>query len=200
MEYTVISEETVEELTLFDMASGRGGEADYVGVDIFSNILITNRDRIDLTVAYLQAEVSAMTFIYEYNPPLDIAGGPLNNAPEWSFTAGYQHEFSLPGGGTLTPRVETRYQDESFVTMNAIIDADENLMVPEGMDPYKVNIQKAYTLTNASIRYNHTGGKWSINGYVKNIENVAVKKNLIRNMAMRIGPPRTMGVVLSVQY
>jgi hypothetical protein len=82
--------------------------------------------------------------------------------------------------------------------MNAIYNADI-LRIPEGMSVEKVNTEPAHHISNASIKYSDPGGKWTLNAYVKNIENYAEKKNLLNN-ALRLGPPRTYGLVLSVKY
>jgi outer membrane receptor protein involved in Fe transport len=73
------------------------------------------------------------------------------------------------------------------------------LRIPEGMNQTAVNRQPSHHISNASLKYSDPSGKWTLNAYIKNIEDYAVKKNLLNN-AMRIGPPRTYGVVLSVKF
>jgi iron complex outermembrane receptor protein len=197
LEYTYI-DDFGEEQTIWDRPYGKGAEANYFGIDLSSSFLLGERDRFDLSVSYMKAETSKATFKYDYNPDMDVAGGSLNNTPEVTAFASYQHEFVLGNGGSITPRFETRYQAETFIMMDSILNASM-IRVPEGIDPSKVNIQKAHNISNISIKYSDASGKWSLNGYVKNIENTAVKKN-INNNALKIGPPRTWGVVLSIQY
>jgi iron complex outermembrane receptor protein len=198
LEYYYIDDEG-EEQVLMDRGSGSGGEATIIGFELATSYLPTARDRFDLNVAYQNGEVSALTFIYDYNPPMDFAGGKLNNSPEFTVFGSYQHEFLLSSGGTVTARAEARYQTESFVMMNAIYNPDMLRNVPPGMDVAGINTNPAHAVTNASVRYSAPGGKWSLNAYIKNIENHAEKKNLLNN-ALRIGPPRTFGIVWSFQY
>jgi iron complex outermembrane receptor protein len=188
-----------EYTTISDRGSGSGGEATIIGAELAMSYLATPNDRFDLNVAYQNGEVSALTFIYDYNPPMDFAGGKLNNSPEFTIFGSYQHEFLLSSGGTVTARAEARYQTESFVMMNAIYNPDMLRNVPPGMDVAGINTNPAHAVTNASVRYSAPGGKWSLNAYIKNIEDYAEKKNLLNN-ALRIGPPRTFGIVWSFLY
>ena len=197
LEYIYYDSDGVEQ-TAMDMANGKGASANYAGIDLSSSYLLTERDRFDLNVSYMKATTSAATLVYDYYDPVDVSGGDMNNTPEYTVFAAYQHEFPLSGGGAIIPRFETRYQTETFILQDAILN-ESQLRIPEGMDPAKVNYQEAHNISNISIRYRDASGKWSLNGYVKNIENVAVKKN-INNNALKIGPPRTWGVVLSMQY
>jgi len=187
-----------EEFTTMDRGDGSGGEATIYGIELATSYILTPKDRIDFTAAYQNAEVSALTFTYEYSDPMDVSGGKLNNSPDFTIFGSYQHEFPLSNGGSVTARIESRYQTETTIMMNAIYN-ESILRIPEGMSVEKVNTEPDHSISNASLKFNAPSGIWSLNGYIKNIENHAVKKNLLNN-AMRIGPPRTYGVVLTVQF
>lgn len=181
-----------------DRGDGSGGEATISGFELATSYILTEKDRIDVTAAYQDSEVSALTFIYDYNPPVEATGGRLNNSPEFTLSGSYQHTFLLGNGGNITARIESRYQTESTVLMDAIYN-EGMLRIPEGMDQTAVNREPAHHISNANLRYSDPTGRWGLNAYIKNIENYAEKKNLLNN-AMRIGPPRTFGVVLSVKF
>jgi iron complex outermembrane receptor protein len=181
-----------------DMGDGSGGEATMAGFELATSYILTEKDRIDFTAAYQYSDVSDLTFTYDYNPPVDVSGGRLNNSPEFTLFGSYQRSFPLANGGDITARIESRYRTETTVMMNAIYN-EGLLSVPEGMSVEKVNTEPAHSISNASVKYSSPSGKWSLNAYVKNIEDYAEKKNLL-NGAMRIGPPMTYGLVLSVKY
>ena len=61
----------------------------------------TGRDRLNLTLGYLNAEYDDFVVPDGVNigiPNRDFGGYPLQNAPEWTVSAGYQHEFPLGPG------------------------------------------------------------------------------------------------------
>jgi iron complex outermembrane receptor protein len=187
-----------EEYTTMDRGDGSGGEATIAGFELATSYILTQRDRIDFTAAYQYSDVSELTFTYDFNPPVDVSGGRLNNSPEFTLYGSYERSFPMPNGGEISARIDSRYRTETTVMMNAIYNADI-LRIPEGMSVEKVNTEPAHHISNASIKYSDPGGKWTLNAYVKNIENYAEKKNLLNN-ALRLGPPRTYGLVLSVKY
>jgi iron complex outermembrane receptor protein len=187
-----------ETYTSMDRGDGSGGEATIAGFELASSYVLTENDRFDFTAAYQYSDVSALTFIYDYNPPVDVSGGRLNNSPEFTLYGSYQRTFPLANGGNITARVNSRYQTETTVMMNAIYN-ESILSVPEGMSVEKVNTEPAHHISGASLKYSEPNGKWSLNAYIKNIEDYAEKKNLL-NGALRLGPPRTYGLVLSVKY
>jgi iron complex outermembrane receptor protein len=137
-------------------------------------------------------------FISEALEDLVYTGKPLTFTPEWTVNAAYEHSFNLPNGADLVARIDSRYQSSMFINFMETASA----MTPQGpveVDLAGYNEQEAYTQTNCSLTYAHPDGKWTLGAYVKNIEDYAVKKNLMFARLM-IGPPRTYGAVLSVRY
>jgi hypothetical protein len=59
--------------------------------------------------------------------------------------------------------------------------------------------QEAHHLSNISAIYESPDGKWTLTGYIRNLEDYAEKKNFMMD-SMMIGPPTTYGGVLSVRY
>ena len=120
----------------------------------------TGRDRLNLSVGYLNAEYD--DFIVPEGvsigiPNRDFGGYPLQNAPEWTVTAGYQHDFPV-GPGHLLARLETRYEDSFWGTFAQ----------------FRGTEQQDYFKTDASLTYYAADERWSVGLWVKNIENEAV--------------------------
>jgi hypothetical protein len=116
----------------------------------------------------------------------------------------YSHSFSLPNGGRLTARLDSRYQSSYLV--NYVDVYQEINFGPTGpVGEFNFLSRKAYIeqeahhISNISAIYSHPDGKWTLTGYVRNLENYAEKKNFMMD-SMMIGPPRTYGAVLSVRY
>ena len=64
--------------------------------------------------------------------------------------------------------------------------------------------QPSYTNSNGYLTYDGANGRWSLTGYVKNLENTPVLVNAQGGPAMLeaadIAPPRTFGVQLSAKF
>ena len=176
----------VEETTGIEMMDrgSANGTAQMYGLDLQGDFILSPKDRFDLSVSYLNTEVSNCILKFEHNPDeTGYEGGIMNNAPEWSISAGYEHRFPLANGGDITAKVDTRYRTDSQVSFD-----------PEDTDE---NTEPTHHISNASLTYNSPGGKWNLTGYMKNIEDHPEKQG---SMGFRLGPPRTYGIVLSVQY
>jgi iron complex outermembrane receptor protein len=196
-EYRVIDGETVT-------FRGSGtGDAILYGADASIDYVITNKDRLNLSLSSLSADVDKVLIIYSYQgieypdlvPPKTIGSGkPLNNAPELSVVGSYEHRFDLANGGAITPTISARYTSKYILEFTV----DER-NIPEGMDPDKVNTEPSHIMGDFSLNYSHHSGKWTLNGYVKNVTNYAEKNGIMRG-DLRIGSPRTYGMVLSVRF
>ncbi len=183
--------------------SGQGiGDANLYGLDVSSDLILSEADRLNLSLSYLSAEVDEVVITYSYQGvespkfPPDIVdkGKTLNNAPEWSIVGQYEHRFTLPGGNSITPNVSVHYTSKYFCEFYP--NARD---VPPGMDAEKANTEPGHYMADASLNFRHSSGKWNINAYVKNITNHAEKNGFMRG-DLRLAPPRTWGAVLSVRY
>lgn len=180
------------------MDPGTGvGAATIYGLDLSTNYLITPNDRIDLQASMLHSEVRDLVIKYTYYyPPSDVfEGTELNNAPKLTATLGYQHTFNLRNGGNIRAKINTRYQTK---TMLQFFLPDED--VPAGWDKDTLNHEPTHTISEVNVTYDNPTNRWSLSGYMKNIENHAIKYSYDARMGMIVGDPRTFGVVLSVNF
>jgi iron complex outermembrane receptor protein len=167
-------------LTTFNAAKARvwGNQLDilYAPVD---------DGRLNLSVGYLNPEYREFDIPAGVNiglPNRDFSGYPLQYAPEWTVTAGYQHDFHF-GPGYLRGRLETRYEDEFWGTFAQ----------------YRGTQQESYFKTDASLTYFASDDRWSAGLWVRNIEDVAVISATTTGQFGPYGnsflePPRTYGV------
>ncbi|MCU0976827.1 MAG: TonB-dependent receptor [Steroidobacteraceae bacterium] len=122
--------------------------------------LVTDRGRLNLSVGYLHARYEDFVVPPEINigpGTRDFGGYQLQYAPDWTVSAGYQHDFPV-AGGYLRGRVESRYESAFWGTFNHS----------------RGTQQQAYTKTDASLTYFAGDGRWSLGLWVKNIEDEAV--------------------------
>jgi iron complex outermembrane receptor protein len=144
----------------------------------------TGQDLLNLSVGYLHAEYDEFVVPENVNigtSQRDFSGYQLQYAPEWTVSAGYQHEFFV-GAGRLRARVETRFEDAFWGTFA------QN----RGTE------QEDYLKTDASLTYFAPDGAWSLGVWMKNIENVAVLAATTTGQFGPYGdafiePPRTYG-------
>jgi iron complex outermembrane receptor protein len=203
-------EEWLENDQVEDLGNLTTGDARIYGVDIQTTTLITDRDKLDLSISYIKKEFTDLLFDY-YDitndmglEDLDYSGKEMPNAPNWTVNANYSHIFSLPNGGTITPRFEGRYSSKYVLNFQAYEvglseDQETGQRTAFINDTSDVRWQEAYYIADVSIGYNHSDGNWTLTGYVKNIGDYAVKRGMMMG-SFQIGPPRTYGAVLSMRF
>jgi len=167
------------------------GKQRTMGVDASLSWVASAKDMVDFSVSYLNMKWTELRFnyIYEfYFQDENYDGRRSPNAPKFSMTASYEHNFEIGTYGTLTPRLDVQHKTGFDLTFNV-------------NDGTGYGIQEAYFLYNASLGFNSAGGKWSVNAIVKNITNYAVKKSYEADQQrLRIGDPRTYEATFSVKF
>ena len=123
---------------------------------------------------------------------LNVTGNDLPHAPNVSLTGIYEHDFHLPNGGRLTPRLSAQYQSAQWLSWF-------NLGAPDQ--------QKAYVRGDLSLRYSEPGDRWYVNVYVQNVSDDRIKtsagSSLVNGDLVYISqylPPRTYGVQLGFWF
>lgn len=191
-------------------------KAEVYGVEFETNLAITQRDRIDATLGWLHAEYKdfvlprgdsfsnnnanaavAACFTANYAQPAprrtDFSGCRMARTPEWTLNLGYQHVWDLKVGGTLTGRIQTHYE------------SDKNLEY----HGFAQNREGAFTKTDVSLTYASADDRWTLQGYVRNLEDEAVRTASSPNSTTGLAtngagefyaPPRTYGLRLGVTF
>jgi iron complex outermembrane receptor protein len=189
-----------------DDGSLTNGDLRKYGADLQTTAIITSNDKLDFSISYLSSEFTKLVFdfVNEKFEDQDFTGKPETFSPEWTVSLVYSHSFILPDGGTLTGRVDSRYQSAYLVNY---VDVYQEIIWGNGPPTGTFNFlsrepfieQEAHHISNISAIYAHPDGKWTLTGYLRNLENYAEKKNFMMD-SMMIGPPRTYGAVLSVRF
>ena len=166
------------------------GKARVKGAELETMWLVTPDTKIDANVAWLDAKYTDFCEVTADTCPAasDLSGNRLVQAPEWTLSAGIQHDFHLLGG-TLTPRVQTRYQTKTYFTF------------------YNTAAEQmgAYWKSDAQITYTPDNGPFSITAYVRNIENKTIltanaEAGYAGGYLLQFAPPRTYGARLSYSF
>jgi len=121
----------------------------------------------------------------------DFSGNVLPRAPEWSLTLAAEYAIPLGDWGTLTPRVQYYWQDETYFR-------------PFNRD---FDLQEAFHKTDLKLIWTSPSELLEAEVFVDNIEDEAVVQNLL--IGSRVfgsppfawyGDPRTYGVRLRFHY
>jgi iron complex outermembrane recepter protein len=164
------------------------------GVDLQTTWVVTSADRLDFSVSYLTEKWKTLNYHYYWYmifPDASYSGVTPANAPKWSITASYEHNFMLGEYGMLTPRIDIQHKTSYTLKQD-----------PTVVDPIGASYQEGYFKYDASATFAVASGKWSVNTYCKNITNYAVKTfyNEMQTKSLVLSEPRTYGVVLSVKF
>lgn len=163
------------------------GESEFWGVELESLFQITPVDRFNLTVSWLDAEFKELcTAVAAGVCTQSFAGKHPVQAPTWQGSAGYEHEFQI-GQATLTARVQVHAESASFLLVQN----------------YPSSRIDSYTRSDAYLTYAPVDGKWSLQAYVRNIEDSVVITAANTNFnyySYGLAPPRTFGARLTFDF
>ena len=151
----------------------------------------------NVTLAYLDGEYDDYVTADPTDPSgilRDLSGNRVNRSPEWTASGGIQYAIPLGDWGTLTPRLDVYWQDESFFR-------PQNLARDREGDWHRSDFNLTWEGPESD------GGQWSLQLFVRNIEDDDNVMN-ISTGAGSIGfpvqailhPPRTFGAIVGFRY
>jgi iron complex outermembrane recepter protein len=127
-----------------------------------------------------------------------LVGHQLQNAPKFSATLDYQHQFDLPGGSKLTPRVAAVYKSK-YWSFGGAPGANVTQILADSNNPNNLAWQQSYTKWDLYLGWDTADSKFNINGYVKNVQNKAILANYT-DPYVSLEAPRTYGVTFSGHF
>ncbi|HWU81366.1 MAG TPA: TonB-dependent receptor [Caulobacter sp.] len=186
------------------------------GVEFETSLVVTENDRLDATLGWLHAEYTdfvlplgdafannnanaAVPACFKANFTLaaprstDFSGCRMARTPEWSLNVGYQHTWAMESGARLVGRVQTHYESGKNLEYHG----------------FAQNKQDGFTKSDVSLTYSSADDRWSLQGYVRNIENDDVRTASSPNSTTGLStngngefyaPPRTFGLRLGVNF
>jgi outer membrane receptor protein involved in Fe transport len=121
----------------------------------------------------------------------DFSGNHLPRAPEWKFTLTGEYEIPLGRFGSVTPRIQYTWQDDTyFRAFNRDFD-----------------LQEDHHLTNAKLIWTSPEQAWTAELFVENIEDETPKQNILVGPRqidspplVWYGPPRFYGFQIGFRY
>ena len=119
---------------------------------------------------------------------VNCSGRPTFNSPKWTANAGIEQTIRLPGY-KLVASADTQYRSSRYVGFDYVIQ----------------ELQRPTFQTNLELTLTPDEGRWSVQAYVRNLENTRydVNANLFglgNILTEATNPPRTYGVRVSYRY
>ena len=130
-------------------------------------------------------------------------GSTLQNAPKFSATWTYSHNFLLADGSRITPRISGVYKTKYWsLGGGGPGNSGVNVIMKAGSDPsspYYLSWQQAYATWDASLAWDKSDGKFTVNAYVKNLTNEVVMSGFTYQY-ISLSPPRTYGATFTANF
>ncbi len=186
------------------------GAATIWGIEVEGSFELSPRDFFSASFNYLNAQYDELLASYAVldtvNPgnngladldpgpgvsPPNLAGNTLPQSPDVTITLGYDHIFDLGTSGTVTASAFSRFKSAYFLDIFN----------------YRSSKQDAFTQTDLSLKYQPDSEMWSIQGFVRNLEDAQplayasfVSAGPDDNFNLTFGAPRTYGVRVGVEF
>jgi iron complex outermembrane receptor protein len=163
--------------------SANAQKARFTGGEIESHFLVFDHGQFDLSVSLLDAKHTKFV-----TRAFDWSGHKVQRSPPYTIMGGYSHTFPLANGGSLSGRITSMYVAGNYTK-------DSNL---------PGDWQASYTNTSVNIGYRTPGNRWSLTGWVRNLEDKAVM-TVSQGAVARPGwnvfmfPPRMWGFTLKYE-
>jgi iron complex outermembrane receptor protein len=132
------------------------GSAKVDGVEFDATAFLSPNDRFNFAVNYTNARYSTFIPRLASGESRNFAGLQLDQAPEFTASAGYEHTFPMANGGEFVAGVQSRLSSAYYMQDLGIL------------AQYR---QPSFTKTDLSLNYNAPNKRWYIGAYAKNLEN-----------------------------
>jgi len=158
--YYDFEDQQVSQVVSAQIITRNAAESTLRGIEFTGTFVPTDKTRIDITAAYLDAEYDVFTDVDDPQTPgvvpEDLSGNKFSKAPQFSFNIGFEpYIFDFANGATLTPRINFHYEDGYFLL------------------PFNNPQNRQPNHTRTDLRLNlrfGDDGKYSLEAWVKNIE------------------------------
>jgi iron complex outermembrane receptor protein len=156
------------------------------GAELEGKYAISSAGKINFSATYLDAHFTS----YKPTATTNWSGYSLAKSPKATFGLGYTHNWDLDNGAALTAHIGTNYS-ASYVLSDYGNAAQFT--------------QHAYHKSDVNLNYSPAGYKWSVQAYIRNLEDKTVMTNYGPPFAgfpatANLAPPRTAGVRVAAYF
>jgi iron complex outermembrane receptor protein len=179
------------------------GESEYMGVEVETQWRPGDNFALDSALGYIDHELTDPGVA---NTCITFANGDpcySTRTPEWTFALGGSYVFNLSDGGTVTARIDGRYQSKVY-------------FLPYGSDLDPVNhiasnpiegVQEGYTVYNGRVTWVPARGEWELALYGINLTDEVYFNGKLPLIGLGLGreqgnvaPPREYGVTVTRRF
>lgn len=169
---------------------------------------VTPDDRLNLSMTLAEGKYKDAKVGFLFVNQVDWSDKRIDNLPKFSATLSYEHVWDLPSGSTVTGRVASKYSS-GYVVSDLAGDGNPFTGVYSVLpQQYK---QGSYTKTDLSLTYATADQKFSLSGYVRNLEDDLQLRGAPQGINpagvgtrdrtfVRISEPRTYGLRMGIRY
>jgi iron complex outermembrane receptor protein len=179
------------------------GEAEFWGIEIEAQAMPVDNFMIDAALGYIHHEltdpgISGLCVEFENGDPCYST-----RTPEWTFAIGGSYQFDLGNAGTLTPRIDMRYQSKVyFLPYGATLDP-ANHIAPNPIE----GVQEDYAVVNGRITWVSPSADWEVELYAINLTDKVYFNGKLPLIALGLGreqgnvaAPREFGVTATRRF
>ncbi|TAJ93861.1 MAG: TonB-dependent receptor [Gammaproteobacteria bacterium] len=177
------------------------GESEYWGVEVEAQANPIENLMIDSTLGYIHHELTDPGFSGQC---VEFANGDpcySTRTPEFTFAIGGSYEFNLGDRGTLTPRIDARYQSKIYF-LPYTADLGNNV----ASNPIE-GVQEGYTVVNGRITWVSPSTDWDVQLYAVNLTDKVYFNGKLPLIGIGLGreqgnvaPPREFGVTVTRHF
>ncbi len=156
------------------------------GFEVELDIAPTERLSIDLMASSLDFQYTSLTVGAAHSSVVPGGLGQMTldmmapYTPELTWSAGIQYEFPLSGGGSLTARVDSAFQDEVYT-------AAVNYAQTQPVNDRKTAWIDSYTLSHMRLTWRSASGDWETALDVANLTDEVYYQNITDGVFSSIG-------------
>jgi iron complex outermembrane receptor protein len=161
-------------------------KAKITGAELEGKYAISSAGKINFSATWLDAHFKS----YKPTATTDWSGYRLAKSPKTTFGLGYTHNWNLDNGAMLSSHIGTTYT--SSYVLNDYGNAVQFT-------------QRSFHKSDVNLNYSPASFKWSVQAYVRNIEDRTVMTNYGPPFAgfdatANLAPPRTAGLRLAAYF
>ncbi|MDE2220685.1 MAG: TonB-dependent receptor [Gammaproteobacteria bacterium] len=190
----------------------------------------TSTDELGLNLALLHGQFGNSLFPIQANPArpqsttiqmIALNGVTPSNAPQLTSTLSYRHTWPLNGGASMALMLMSHFEsaqwlavDHDVVTTGTTYNSATGVYTPNAaLNSYAITSlttkhygsrQRAYSRSQLGLTYQTADKKFSVQGFIRNIENKAVMNTFSFGgdgaAYASVSPPRTYGLTFEARF
>jgi iron complex outermembrane receptor protein len=185
------------------------GESEYWGVEVETQAEPVDGFVVDGALGYIHNE---LTDPGESGLCVEFENGDLcrsTRTPEWTLSLGASYEIDLGDAGSITPRLDARYQSKIYFLPYG---AEPEGAVPDLLPPNVAfnpteGVQEGYTVVNGRVTWEPPSGDWELSLYGTNLTDEVYFNGKLPLIGLGLGreqgnvaAPRELGLTVTRRF